>query len=90
MEKGLVVKAQDGGIVITIDAETLAHAFEYCAGNLNPHTFEPIDRVFDHVTFASDVVDQLLKEEEDGTFPVDVMLTQASLRAADQGSMGIE
>jgi hypothetical protein len=91
---GLRARVVGGEVVISIGVDTLAHAFnesEYA----KPFDDEKGDwisklEVADPLEFARGVVEELLKEDEEGTTAVHLLLDKACESAADNGSLGVE
>lgn len=93
-ERPLEVSVEDGEIVIRIGVDTLQIAVQACpsleryydadSGNF----LEP--KVLDADLFASEVVTELTREEEDGTTVVHQLFDQAFLDAIENGADGIQ
>jgi hypothetical protein len=92
-ERPLEVSVEDGEIVIRIGVDTLRVAVQSCpslerydadSGNF----LEPI--VLDADLFASEVVTELAREEEDGTTVVHQLFDQAFLDAIGNGANGVQ
>jgi hypothetical protein len=88
------VKIVDDELVIRVGINTLAWAFDHMLEN-NPYSDKDHDfvqkwRVSDPLEFTKDTVSELLREEEDGTTPLDLLFDKVMNNAVDQGSLGIE
>jgi hypothetical protein len=90
----LAVKLEDGDLIIRIGIDRLA----FCAerqDDWNPYDEERRDfvqkwRIADKVEFAKDVVNELCREEEDGSTPLNMLLDRVCMAALDDGSTGVE
>ena len=94
-EQALSVKIDDELLVISIGIKSLAFATESCPAlekfyEKGPR-FGQFDgpKVFDPVAFAAAVVEELGREEEDGTTPVHLLFDQAAADAIENGADGI-
>lgn len=88
------VTIENDELVIRVGISTLAWAFDHMEEN-NPysdelHDYEQKWRVSDPLEFAKDTVNELCREEEDGTTPLDLLFDKVMSEAADQGSLGVE
>lgn len=81
-------------LVVRIGIDTLAFSAEHC-----PRFYDadkPLDadgpyvRVTNKRELAKDIVRELLREEEDGTNPLHVLLDDAIEAAREDGSLGFE
>ena len=101
IDRPLQVKIEDEELVIRIGIDTLAWAFEHQDDN-NPYVSTGKDEdgethdwirqfeVVDQKEFAKDVIREIVREEEDGSTPLEDFLDKMGNTAADQGSIGIE
>ena len=90
----LTVDIEHDELIIRIGIGTLAWAFDHMEEN-NPWSdakcnFVQSWKVSDPLEFAKDVVREMTREEEDGSYPLNRMLDKVSTDAAGQGSLGIE
>lgn len=87
-KESLCVAIEDDAIVIRCPLKTLkiasGHAFDLVFGH--PHAY----RVNDVEAFGREVVDQLNKEQEDGTTPVHLMFDSAMQEVVEQGGLSID
>lgn len=94
MKQELDVKVENEVLSIIIGAEVLGFAFEGSDYN-NPFNHE-LDswvrdvKVIDHVEFTKDVMEIMMKEEEDGSCPLTNFLDEMCKKSVDYGNMGIE
>lgn len=78
----------DGRLVISIGVETLRHAIALSPYMLNfENPGEP--KIIDVDVFAEDLLDELEREEEDGTTLIHRALDKAAERAIENGSEGV-
>lgn len=83
-------------LVISIGVKTLAAATENCSALERFYEFGPKmgqfegPKVFDPALFAAAVLDELEREEEDGTTPVHVLLDAAAEAAIQNGADGVK
>lgn len=90
----LSVAVKDGKLTVSIGINRLASAFQ------QSDYARPYDEVLgnwaakfgiiDAELFASDVARELVREEEDGTTPVHLLLDKVCAEAVEQGSAGVE
>lgn len=88
MKKALKVEIVDGELVISIGISTLCFAIDHSPEMWNEEEDKP--RITDEAGFAHDILEQLTREEEDGTTPVHRMFDAAAARAIEYGSGNIE
>lgn len=94
-------KVEKGLLIVSIGIDTLAFAFEHQDSN-NPYVKIESDdgladydfvqqcKVIDNEEFAKDVLNELFREEEDGSNPINILLDKVCDEAVNQGSTGIE
>jgi len=88
----LRVAVQGDQLVIRIGIDTLAFSAEHCQRFYDPVTNaeRPYVRVVDNDILAIDVRRELLREEEDGTNPLHVVLDNAIVAAFGNGSLAFK
>jgi hypothetical protein len=90
----LNIQIENGELVIRIGVPTLAwaaeHMIEATDFNDQANVFEQAWTVTDPAEFAKGVLDELLREEEDGSNLVTKMFDKAFLAAIDNGAEGVE
>lgn len=85
-DHGLTAEIVDGKLIISIGINVLAHACEFG----HPENQADEFRIVDKDEFAKDILNEITREEEDGTTPLHRLFDAATLEAIDQGSLGIE
>ena len=90
LEQPLCVEVHDGKLVISVGIDTLAFAAEHCNRFYDGHKDAYTMRVTDKSVFAREVVRALLREEEDGTTLVHVLLDDAFEAAVGDGCDGVK
>lgn len=85
-DHGLQAEIIDGKIVISIGINVLAFACDTGHPENQANEFSIVDKD----QFAKDIMNEITREEEDGTTPLHRLFDQATLDAIDQGSLGIE
>lgn len=88
MNKALKVQIVNGELVISIGISTLCFAIDHAPEMWNEKEDKP--RITDEAGFARDILEQLTREEEDGTTPVHRMFDAAAARAIEYGSANVE
>lgn len=86
-------KVEENEIVIRMPVNLLSHWLEMadfnCADNCADDGESSISIVTDPVKFAEEIVNELTKEEEDGTTPVHLMIDKAMEDAIENGCEGV-
>ena len=89
-----ITVTDDGIMTISIGVDQLAYAFEECDdNNVYDETLGEFVRqyfVVNPQTFARDVRVALLRQKEDGSTPLTVLLDKACWDAVEDGSQGVE
>lgn len=85
-DHGLTAEIIDGKVIISIGINVLAHACEFGHPDNQADEF----KIVDNDEFAKDILNEITREEEDGTTPLHRLFDQATSAAIDQGSLGIE
>lgn len=88
----LKVEIKDGEIVIRIGIDVLKMAAEQCPGIIDweGEYDYPWIKIDDADEFAKDVVQGLLREEEDGSTTISDCFDEAIKLAVDDGSIGVD
>jgi hypothetical protein len=90
----LNIKIENGELVIRIGVPTLAwaadHMDEATVYDQDLRDFKQAWTVTDPAKFAKGVLNELIREEEDGSNPVTRMFDAAFLAAVDNGAEGVE
>jgi hypothetical protein len=94
VDRPLTVEISNGELVIRVGFNVIKWAAENMDAN-NPfddwaNDYKRLWAVTDPEEFAKDVRSALLKEEEDGTTPLILLLDKACLDAIEDGSVGID
>jgi hypothetical protein len=95
----LEVVIKDGQLIVRIGLDVLAYSAEQCRNRLNrtpllvdsPGEYAaPYAKVVDKMELARDVKHELMREKEDGTMPIHVLLDNAILAAFEDGSTAFD
>jgi spore coat polysaccharide biosynthesis protein SpsF (cytidylyltransferase family) len=94
INKMLELKIIDNCLVIRIWIDTLAWATEHSEKNEvwdeEKEDYVNTVKIKDNLQFAKDVMRELSEEEEDGTTMVHLLLDNATEKAIENGSLGLD
>ena len=83
--KPLTVSMENGCLLISIGIDTLEHVVKHCP---EFDDVAPMPELADIDVLCSDIIQELEREEEDGTTPVHRLLDKAIYAAMENGSEG--